>query len=94
MHMNINMVPEYVTGITHPLISGVYHKKEYTGGNHPRQQDVLIIETLSQNSFGADHDAYDSFDSYLLDLLLDLDSLKKQAESKIGAIDRIDIRTH
>lgn len=77
------------TGIVHPLVRNAYFKKDCTAQNQ-HHEDVLVLET----AFDRDGQEYESFDSYLYDLLLDLEELKKQAEIKFGHIDRIDIRSH
>ncbi|MBI1301917.1 MAG: hypothetical protein GC137_09715 [Alphaproteobacteria bacterium] len=78
--------PKIVSGITHPLVADMYLKKDFGS----KKQDVLIIETKRQS----DELDHDSFDSYLIDLLTDLEDLKAQAEKKVGFFDRIDIRTN
>ncbi len=80
--------PEKLHTITHPLVSSIYLRKDFDRRNgHP--EDVLVIKT----SFSDPDYDYETFDSYLVDLLLDLETLKKQAETCIGPFDRIDICT-
>ena len=80
-------VPEQLQSVSHPMVSSMYLKKDYgSAGN----EDVLVIET----NYSQSEEEYESFDSYLMTLLGDLNDLKKQAEEKVGHIDRIDIRTH
>ncbi len=85
-------LPQHVPGITHPLIRDIYLKKDFgpedQRGHH--NEDVLVIETVRPDA----DDDYEMFDSYLIDLLGDLQELQAQAEKKIGRFDRIDIRTH
>lgn len=85
----MNIVPEHVTGISHPMIREIYLKKDF-GHSSLEHEDVLVIETMPHER-GADV-AHENFDSYLIDILADLDDLKMQAQSKIGHFDRIDIR--
>lgn len=49
----------------------------------------MVIETNFPEQ-DEDH----GFDSYLVDLLIDLEEIKKNAEDRVGKFDRIDIRTH
>jgi hypothetical protein len=79
-------VPERLTSVTHPLISSIYLKKNYSGMHD--SEDVLVIETNFSNS-----DTDEDFDSHLSELLFDLHDLQIQAEEKIGHFDRVDIRT-
>jgi hypothetical protein len=79
---------EKLQAITHPLVSSLYMRKDF-GSNH-RGEDVLVIEA----SFPRPDDDYRTFDSYLMDLLVDLEDLKGKVENQIGKFDRVDIRTH
>lgn len=79
-----------LNGITHPLISSIFLKKDFSDPSK-YHEDVLVIET-NFNHNDAEHD--EAFDSYLIELLSDLNDLKVQAEEKIGKFDRVDIRTH
>lgn len=81
-------VPQKVTGIYHPLVADMYLKKDFS--HHNCYQDVLVIEVRS----GSEDGEHDGFDSYLTDLLTDLEDLKRQAENKLGCFDRVDIQTH
>lgn len=78
-------VPETMR-VMHPLVSSIYLKKDYGGGQN--SEDVLVIET---NFSERNNDSYDDF---LTRLLGDLHDLQVQAERKIGHFDRIDIRMH
>lgn len=80
-------VPEQLNAVSHPMVTSMYLKKAYGSSG---DEDVLVIET----NYSKSEEDYESFDSYLMDLLLDLNDLKRQAEDKIGHFDRIDIRTH
>lgn len=75
--------------LTHPLVRDAYVKKAASRSAR-RFVDVLVIELLDR---GPDRE-HVGFDSYLCDLVLDLQVLKEQAEQQAGAIDRIDICTH
>jgi hypothetical protein len=88
----MKIVPEHVTGVYHPMVREMYLKKDFGNGLSNKAQDVLVIETVARPMH--DDEAYDTFDSYLLDILGDLDDLKSQAQNKIGHFDRVDIRTH
>lgn len=87
----MNIVPEHVTGISHPMVREIYLKKDF-GNGALKHEDVLVIETMPHEP-GEDPD-HESFDSYLIDILADLDDLKMQAQSKVGHFDRVDIRSH
>ena len=87
----MTIVPEHVTGISHPMIREIYLKKDFGNGSL-KHEDVLVIETKRHTR--NDEIAHESFDSYLIDILADLDDLKTQAQSKIGHFDRVDIRSH
>lgn len=73
--------------ITHPLIAAMYLKRDFTKPSH---ENVLVIDT----NFADSTEDHGAFDSYLTDLLLDLEDLKRQAEARVGKFDRVDIRTH
>jgi hypothetical protein len=79
-------VPERVTSVTHPLISSIYLKKDYSGVRS--SEDVLVIETNFSHE-----EPEENFDTHLSALLSDLHDLQIQAEEKIGHFDRVDIRT-
>ena len=79
-------VPEKLTGITHPQVASIYLKKDLNKGFG--SQDILVIET----NYDDHEDEYESFDSYLMNLLTDLDDLQRQAEEKIGTFDQVEIR--
>lgn len=79
-------IPRRIRGVSHPLVNDLYLKTEQTDATH--KQNVLIIETADNS----DHDD-SNMDSSLLELLTDLDSLKSRVEEKIGAFDRIDIKS-
>lgn len=80
-------VPERIKGVTHPLISSLYLKRNSGDFN---REDVLVIKT----NYDETGDEYDNFDSYLMDLLNDLKDLRSQAEKSAGMeFDRVDIRT-
>lgn len=87
----MNIVPEHVTGISHPMIREIYLKKDFGNGSL-QHEDVLVIETMPHEP--SEDAAHESFDSYLIDILADLDDLKTQAQSKVGHFDRVDIRSH
>ncbi len=76
-------MPEKINAVCHPLIASMYVKHEMAGS------DVLIIET----NFSQDKTDSDVYDSYMTELLFDLENLKEIAEEKAGHIDRVDIRT-
>lgn len=80
-----------VPGITHPLIAEIYCKKDF--GLTGQGKEILVIETR-QLKEANDNNGYADFDSYLIDLLGDLQDLQSQAEEQVGEIDRIDIRVH
>lgn len=84
-----NTVPERITALSHPLVREAYLKKDFAADHW--NEDVLVIETLDPDFDDIGHDL---FDSYLIDLLADLDDLRVQAEEKVGHIDRIDIRSY
>jgi hypothetical protein len=78
-------VPEQLHAVTHPMVASMYLKKDFSSlGN----EDVLVIQT----NFSKHDNDYQDFDSYLTELLMDLNDLKRQAQDKIGHFDRIDIR--
>jgi hypothetical protein len=75
--------------LTHPLVAGMYLKKDFGAPFSGHQEDVLVIET----NFPVDEKDHKSFDACLSDLLSDLPSLQIEAEARIGPFDRVDIRT-
>jgi hypothetical protein len=80
-------VPERMKTVTHPMIASMYLKKDYHGTDDA--EDVLVIKT----NYDEYAENYESFDSYLMKLLGDLNDLRTQAEEEVGKFDRIDIRT-
>lgn len=74
--------------ITHPLVTSLHMKKDYSAADHAK--NVLVIEA----HFPEADEAHSNEDAYLMDLLLDLEDLKREAEKKAGKFDRIDIRMH
>ncbi len=87
----MNTVPQHIRGVSHPLVADMYLKKGNDGRN--TSEDVLVIQTISKQD-GMEEAEFNSFDTYLIDLLTDLEDLKAQAEQQIGAFDRVDIRAH
>ena len=75
-------MPEKINAVCHPLIASMYVKQEVEGSH------VLIIET----NFSQDKTDSEVYDSYLTELLFDLENLKEIATEKAGNIDRVDIR--
>ena len=71
----------------HPLVRSAYMKKDSTSS---REEDVLVLET----SYKSEDMEFGGFDSYLCDLVSDLQDLKDQAEQQGGSVDRVDIRMH
>ncbi len=80
-------VPEMLNAVTHRLASAIYTKQEVD--SESQSHNVLVIKT----SFPDADDDYEMFDSYLCELLADLEELKRQAEMSVGDIERIDIQT-
>jgi hypothetical protein len=78
---------DVVKTVIHPLVKSMYLKK---GISSASPENVLVIETNFNQQDGIDHDS----DSYLMDLLIDLQDLKDRAEKEIGAVSRVDIRRH
>ena len=75
--------------ITHPLVRNAYLKKAASLSDQ-KEEDVLVLE-----AYGDDSELeLGNFDSYLYDLVADLEDLKDQAEKQVGSIDRVDICTH
>lgn len=80
---------DVIKTVTHPLVRSIYMKKDFSR-YHRHADSILVIET----NFAQQNDQHDDFDSYLVDLLIDLQDLKNQAEKEIGLVDRVDIRRH
>lgn len=74
-------LPERIQAVSHPLVSSMY----VTHGG----EDVLIIET----NFSQPKNDHELYDAYMTELLFDLDNIRQLAETKVGHIDRVDIRT-
>lgn len=80
---------DVIKSVTHPLVRSIYMKKDYSR-DHDHADNILVIET----NFAQQSDTHEDFDTYLVDLLIDLQDLKNQAEKEIGLVDRVDIRRH
>lgn len=78
---------ELITGITHPHVNSMYLKRS---PDKQTPQSTLVIETFDYHN----DEEGEARDEYLMDLLLDLGSLKEEVERKVGTINRIDIRCH
>lgn len=87
----MNTVPQLIKGVSHPLVADMYLKRD--NSDQRRYEDVLVIHTTVAEE-GMAESEFNSFDSYLIDLLTDLEDLKAHAEKQIGPFDRVDIRTH
>lgn len=74
--------------IVHPLVRSAYMKRSETHDH--RQEDVLVLETYAHD----ENEELCGFDTYLIELLTDLEDLKSQAEQRVGSIDRVDISRH
>ena len=86
----MQIVPEKIKGVSHPLVNEMYLKRNRDALDH--EEGILVIETnFSDDEYDAEHDAYDS---YMINLLFDLNDLKEQARFQVGPFDRVDIRTH
>ena len=77
---------DMIKTVVHPLVHAMYSKKDYHEGHEG--ENILIIET----NFNRQDISND--DSYLVDLLIDLQDLKDKAEKEIGPVNRVDIRQH
>lgn len=82
--MNAFQTAGTTTMIDHPHVAGMYLKRDYKDG-----EPVLVIETTP---FDDSETEMNGRDQYILDILADLESLKKKAESRLGRFQRIDIR--
>lgn len=71
----------------HPLVRKAYMKSEASLGK--RDEHVLVLDTYSE-----EETEFRGFDTYLYDLVTDLQNLKDQAERDGFSVERIDIRTH
>ncbi len=77
---------DVIKTVVHPLVRSMYLKKDLEAGH--AGENILVIETnFTQQDVTAD-------DTYLVDLLIDLQDLKDKAEKEIGTINRVDIRRH
>lgn len=74
-------MPEKITALSHPLIASMYVKHE--------GEDILVIET----NFSQDKNDHILYDSYMTELLFDLENITQLAEERVGHIDRVDIRS-
>ena len=82
---------DMVRSIAHPLVKSAYTKKDFNNSDRQHDSSILVIET----NFGeSDRDEGGDFDSHLVDLLVDLQDLKEQAEKEVGTVSRVDIRHH
>ncbi len=86
MH-NMFKTPQNIRGISHPLIADIYLKAD----TRDREKNILVIEAKKKSEA---HEEDNYYDSHVIDILTDIESLKEQAEQQIGSFDRIDIRTH
>lgn len=82
---------DMVRTIAHPLVKSAYTKKDFSNSDRHHESSVLVIET---NFNSSDKHETGDFDTYLIDLLADLQELKDQAEKEIGTVSRVDIRHH
>jgi hypothetical protein len=90
VQLMLNVYTPQTVNITHPMVQKAYLKKDLTSNEN--KEDVLVLETYESEQ---DDQNFSSFDSYLVDLLTDLQSLKDQAEHKAGKhIGRVDIQRH
>lgn len=77
---------DVIKSVMHPLVRSMYLKKDLHAGHVG--ENILVIETnFTQQEASND-------DTYLVDLLIDLQDLKDKAEKETGPIDRVDIRRH
>ncbi len=84
------LVPHAVHAISHPLVADFYIKQEYSRENPFVSKDVLVIEA----NFSKQALNHREYRALMAELFLDLPQIKQQVESKLGAIDRVDIKTH
>jgi hypothetical protein len=82
---------DMVRSIAHPLVKSAYTKKDFNNSDRQHDSSILVIET---NFNSNDKHETGDFDSYLVDLLVDLQDLKEQAEKEVGTVSRVDIRHH
>lgn len=86
--MNAALTPsvDVIKTVVHPLVHSMYLKKDYHAGHVG--ENILVIETNFHQQDASNDD------TYLVDLLIDLQDLKDKAEKEIGTINRVDIRQH
>ena len=82
----MQIVPQKISGIRHPLISDMYVKSK-------AHKNILVIDTRivsneSNKNYG------ESYQTDLEDFLMDLPNIRSTAESQIGKVDQIDVKTH
>jgi hypothetical protein len=82
-------VHKELKGITHPQIASLYLRRDYTDGHG--EEDILVIETIAHDD--SDHEM-NGRDEYIMDLLMDLENLKREVERRAGVFSRVDIRCH
>ena len=81
-----------IKGLTHPLISDIYLKR---GVGKSKGEDVLVIEARRPRTANQNNKIRKSTpESFMYDLLTDLEDLKHKALQQVGHFDRVDIRTH
>lgn len=85
---NITNISQPVSGVTHPMISDIYLKKNIGDDT----DGVLVIEARKRNKANGHVMSEEEYQTDLLDLLIDLEDVKKKAEDKVGRFERIDIR--
>jgi hypothetical protein len=83
--------PQHIRSVSHPMVAAMYLKQERR--NSAPSTGVLVIETVEEDAAPV-HQQDRSFESYLFELLGDLEDLKNAAEKEVGPIDRVDIKRH
>jgi len=82
------IVQSKLGAVTHPLVTGMYLKKDFGSPFAAHHDDVLVIET----NFPVREGDTKTFNDCLSDLLADLPEIQEKAEASIGRFDRVDIR--
>ena len=83
-------IAEKIKTIHHPAVSDIYLKREFD--NDHKETDVLIIQAKLDKYDDNEQSEHNAHDSYIIDILTDLNEISARAAAEVGHFDRVDIR--